>query len=120
MKQETDHEEVVLTRWQKLKHWWEIASTIRKFYRLILALFIGTSGTMAIGEITNTTPLRDAAVEVGIVDPDFTPKEYTEHEHNWNHEHPHEHPVHEHADHVHADHVHPELIDFPVNHSARH
>ena len=55
---EEDTEEQVLTRWQKLKHWWEIASTLRKLYRIILALFIGTSGVMAVGEITHTTPLK--------------------------------------------------------------
>jgi hypothetical protein len=81
---------------------------------------------MAVGEITHTTPLRDAAVEVGIVDPAFNPKEFVAHEHE-PHDHPHDHKhthppgeAHVHADHVHADHTHPGLDSIPDNHGALH
>jgi len=66
---EDDAEEVVLSRWGKIKQWIEIAMATKKVAMLIWGLVISTGGTALVGAVTNTTPLHDAAVEIGLVDP---------------------------------------------------
>ena len=126
--QEEDTEEVVLTTWGKIKQYVEIALATKKVAMFVWSLIIGTGGTVLYGEVTDTKPLHDAAVSVGIVEPPFTPAGFVEHEHDWSHTHPelehdhnHQHEQapaapqepHSHADHIHADHEHPEY-DRPV------
>lgn len=121
-----DTEEQVLSRWQKLKTWFEIAKTGRAIIMFVKVMIWGTAGTAVVDVATDGQLLNTAAVEVGIVDPSFTPKDFVAHDHNW--EHTHESPEmpdisqlqrelaelreklevrpHTHADHVHADHTH--------------
>ncbi len=65
---EEDTETVVLSRWDKIKQWIEIIMATKKVAMLIWGLVFSVGGTMAVGKITNTNPLRDAAIEVGLVD----------------------------------------------------
>lgn len=66
---EESTEEVVLTRWDRTKKYVEMCMATKKLYMFVMALLCGTTGTLAVGEITETNPLRDAAIEVGLVDP---------------------------------------------------
>jgi hypothetical protein len=139
---ETDHEEEVLTRWQRLKTWWEIAKTARAIAMAIKVMVWGTAGTAVIDVATDGTLLRDGAVEVGLIDKPFTPPGFVPHEHDWRHEHelvwpehthefvehqhdtkpvvydekPHQHTL---PDHDHP-HTHPEIQSIPDNHGALH
>lgn len=71
---EQDAEEVVLSRWGKIKQWVEIAMATRKVAMLIWSLVIATGGSVVVGQVTDTKPLRDAAVAVGLVDPALSTK----------------------------------------------
>ncbi len=68
MSHEEDTEEVVLTRWGKIKQWVEIAMATKKVAMLVWSLVFGIGGTMAVGKITETNPLRDAAIEMGLIE----------------------------------------------------
>jgi len=72
---EQDAEEVVLSRWDKIKQWIEIAMATKKLYLLVMSFFAITGGSAVVGLVTNTNPLRDAAIEVGLVDDVLTIKE---------------------------------------------
>jgi hypothetical protein len=65
---EQDAEEVVLSRWGKIKQWIEIAMATRKVAMLIWSLVIATGGSVVVGQVTDTKPLRDAAVAVGLLE----------------------------------------------------
>ena len=74
MNEPTDYEEteqVVLNRWDRLKQWWEIGSTAVKVVKLailgIKLLFVGSATAVVVGEVTDTKPIRAAAVEVGVL-----------------------------------------------------
>ena len=74
MNEPADYEEteqVVLSRWDKLKAWWEIGSTAVKVVKLailgIKLLFVGSATAVVVGEVTDTKPIRAAAVEVGVL-----------------------------------------------------
>ncbi len=71
---EQDAEEVVLSRWGKIKQWVEIAMATRKVAMLVWSLVIATGGSVVVGQVTDTKPLRDAAVAVGLVDPVLSTK----------------------------------------------
>lgn len=132
--EDTDHEEVVLNRWQRIKQWFEIAMATKKVAMLVWSLVVGTAGTAIYGNVTDTKPLHEAAVAVGLVEKKepvlaegaeyVTAEEFRSfmewqrtHTHDFTvseHSHdliPHEHPdkPHTHADHIHADHTHPEI-----------
>jgi len=66
-----DTEEVVLNRWDRLKQWWEIGSTVVKVIKLailgIKLLFVGSATAVVVGQVTDTNPVRDVAVEVGVL-----------------------------------------------------
>ena len=62
--QEQDTEKEILTRWDRLKKWWEIF----KFGKFLYGLLFVVTGALTYGEVTETTPIRDAAVQVGIID----------------------------------------------------
>jgi len=66
---EENVEEVVLSRWEKFKKWFEIAMATKKVMMFLWALVFGVGGTAMYGTITETNPLRDAAIKLGIVDP---------------------------------------------------
>lgn len=59
-----DTEEVVLSRWDKIKQWIEIA----KAGKFLWILFFGVTGTAIVGQVTDTNPLQDAAIAVGLID----------------------------------------------------
>ena len=65
---EQDAEEIVLSRWGKIKQWIEIAMATRKVAMLIWSLVIATGGSVVVGQVTDTKPLRDAAVAVGFLE----------------------------------------------------
>jgi len=65
---EQDAEEVVLSRWGKIKQWIEIAMATRKVAMLVWSLVIATGGSVVVGQVTDTRPLRDAAVVVGLLE----------------------------------------------------
>lgn len=140
-KPEPDTEEQVLSRWQKLKTWFEIAKTGRAIIMFVKVLIWGTAGTAVVDVATDGNLLNTAATEVGIVDPTFRPTQYVDHDHDWTshshdhyHEHTHELPEipdisqiqrelaeireklevqpHKHADHIHIDHTHAP-VDVP-------
>lgn len=128
-----DTEEQVLSRWQKLKTWFEIAKTGRAIIMFVKVLIWGTAGTAVVDVATDGDLLNTAATEVGIVDPTFRPTQYVDHDHDWtshSHDHYHEHshdwemprhdhemPLHEHGDkpHKHADHIHIDHTHAPVD-----
>lgn len=66
---EQDHEEIVLSRWERMKKWWEIF----KFGKWLYGLLFVVTGTIGYGQITETNPLRDAAINVGLIG-EFTGK----------------------------------------------
>lgn len=63
-----DHEEVVLSRWQKMQQWFHIAKTGRAIILFIKVALFGTGSAVVVGEVTDTNPLRDAAIEIGLVE----------------------------------------------------
>ena len=69
-----DTEDVILTRWERLKNWWEIGSTAVKAVKLailgIKLLFVGSATAVVVGKVTDTQPIRTAAVEAGFLQPD--------------------------------------------------
>ena len=67
---EEDTEEVVLTRWGKIKQWVEIVVATKKAAMLLWGVIFSVGGTATVGLITDTNPLRDAAIEVGLVEAD--------------------------------------------------
>lgn len=68
MSHEDDTEEVVLSRWGKLKQWFEIAMATRKLYLFVMSMLLATGGSVVVGQATDTRPIRDAAVALGILD----------------------------------------------------
>lgn len=66
-------EDEVLTRWGKMKQWWDIGSagvTAVKYAMIgFKLLFVGSTAAVVVGQATNSNPLNEAAVEVGLVDP---------------------------------------------------
>lgn len=125
MVKKDDTEEIVLSRWGRLKQWFEICMATKKFAMFLWALIFGITVPMAVGEITKTNPLRDAAIEVGLVEPqvidfikspvddqpDIVVSVIPKHTHQHEHEvidHTHDTPMHTHADkpHKHTDHIH--------------
>ncbi len=78
---EADTEEVILSRAGKIKQWFEIAMATRKVAMLVWGLIVATGGSLVVGQVTDTTPIRDAAVAIGLVDGDV-PRETSEpHDH---------------------------------------
>jgi len=76
MSHEDDTEEVVLSRWGKLKQWFEIAMATRKLYLFVMSMLLATGGSVVVGQATDTRPIRDAAVALGILDePVLTPQQ---------------------------------------------
>jgi len=82
---EADTEEVILSRAGKIKQWFEIAMATRKVAMLVWGLIVATGGSLVVGQVTDTTPIRDAAVAIGLVDeaeaPDV-PRGTIEHDHD--------------------------------------
>lgn len=70
--EEEDTEAEVLNWWDRKKQWLEMGSAAAKAikYGIWLFKFLFVTGTTAVvvGEVTDTTPLRNTAVEVGILD----------------------------------------------------
>jgi hypothetical protein len=70
---ETYTEEAVLTRAERLKRWWEVGGTIVKAIQIVIFvvkwLLYGTAATVALGQVTGTTPVQDAGIEMGLRDP---------------------------------------------------
>ena len=64
---EEDTEEVILTRWEKLKNWADIFKTTFTIGKIIWGLLFVSAGAVVVGEVTDTTPVRDAAVAVGVL-----------------------------------------------------
>ena len=67
--EEVDHEGQVLSRWDRLKQWFEIALATKKLYMFVMSIIIGTGGTAIYGEVTDTTPIRDVAEYAGMLPP---------------------------------------------------
>lgn len=61
-------EEVVLTRWDKIKQWIEIVVATKKVAMLIWSLVFATGTAVIVGEATDTKPIRDGAVAIGLLD----------------------------------------------------
>ena len=68
MAEDDDTEQQVLTRWDKLKQWFEIAMATKKVAMLIWSLVFATGSALVYGEATDTKPIRDVAVAAGILD----------------------------------------------------
>ena len=67
MAEDDDTEQQVLTRWDKLKQWFEIAMATKKVAMLIWSLVFATGTALVYGEATDTKPIRDVAVAAGIL-----------------------------------------------------
>ena len=71
---EEDTEGKVLKRFDRLKAWWEYGSTAVKAIKLAILgvklLFVGSATAVVVGEVTDTKPIRTAAVETGFLQPD--------------------------------------------------
>ena len=71
---EEDTEGKVLKRFDRLKAWWEYGSTAVKAIKLAILgvklLFVGSATAVVVGEVTDTQPIRTAAVEAGFLQPD--------------------------------------------------
>jgi len=67
---EEDTEEVILTRWERLKNWWDIIKTGLTLGKLLWGFLFVSAGAVVVGEATDTSPVRDAAELAGIVQPD--------------------------------------------------
>lgn len=69
--EEPDTEEIVLTRWGKLKAWWEMGSAVVTIIKSAVIglklLFLGSTAAVVVGQAVDTNLLNDAAVEVGLV-----------------------------------------------------
>jgi len=65
---EAHHEIPDPTPFERIISWVKIAFATRKAVMFIWALVIGTGGSVVVGQVTDTTPLRDAAVAIGILD----------------------------------------------------
>lgn len=68
---EYDYEEVedqVLTRWEKIMKWFGMVKTFFTLGKLVWGLVFVTGTAVVVGEATDTKPVRDAAVAVGILD----------------------------------------------------
>lgn len=63
-----DTEQVVLSRWDKIKKWIEIVMATRKLAMLVWGLIVTTGGSLVVGQVTDTKPIRDAAVSIGLID----------------------------------------------------
>jgi hypothetical protein len=61
-------EAVVLTRWEKIKQWFEIAKAGFTIGKILWGLIIVGGGAVVVGEATDTKPIRDVAVSVGLLD----------------------------------------------------
>lgn len=68
--EEVDHEEVILTRWEKLKNWFDILKTSFTIGKILWGLLFVSAGAVVVGEATDTKPIRDVAERAGIVQPD--------------------------------------------------
>jgi len=68
-----DAETVVLSRWDKTKKWIEIVMATKKVAMLVWGLIVTTGGSLVVGQVTDTKPIRDAAVAVGLIDAVETP-----------------------------------------------
>ena len=60
-------ETIILTRWDRIKQWIEIVVATKKVAMLIWSLVFATGGAVIVGEVTDTKPIRDAAVAIGLV-----------------------------------------------------
>ena len=60
-------EEVVLTRWEKIKQWIEIVVATKKVAMLVWGLVFAAGGSVVVGQATDTKPIRDAAVAMGLL-----------------------------------------------------
>jgi len=65
-----DTEDVILTRWEKLKNWFDIFKAALTIKNVLLGLLFSSAGAVVVGEATDTKPVRDVAESVGIVQPD--------------------------------------------------
>jgi hypothetical protein len=63
-----DTEEVVLSRWGKIKQWIEIIVATKKVAMVVWSLIFATGGAVVVGQATDTQPIRDAAVSMGLLD----------------------------------------------------
>ena len=67
---EEDTEEVILTRWERLKNWWDIIKTGLTLGKILWGFLFVSAGAVVVGEATDTSPVRDAAEAAGILQPD--------------------------------------------------
>jgi hypothetical protein len=67
-----DTEEVILTRWEKLKNWFDILKTSFTIGKILWGFLFVSAGAVVVGEATDTSPVRDVAEYTGIVQPDTT------------------------------------------------
>jgi hypothetical protein len=68
---EYDYEEVetqVLTRWERIKQWLDILRHGFTLYKVIAAFLVVGGSAIMVGEVTDTKPIRDAAVTMGLLD----------------------------------------------------
>ncbi|MHA1806204.1 MAG: hypothetical protein ACTSX2_01355 [Candidatus Thorarchaeota archaeon] len=61
-------EEQVLTRWGKIMQWCGMAKTFFTMGKLVWGLVAVTGTAVVVGEATDTRPIRDGAVAIGILD----------------------------------------------------
>lgn len=59
-----DHEEVVLTRWEKCQKWWSIIMACKKTIMFLL----GIGAVSTAGNITGTNYWKEAAIQMGLLD----------------------------------------------------
>lgn len=64
---EEDDIEETLTFFEKLKRIWEVSKWLRAVFMACKLLFIGSTTAVVVGQVTDTNPIRDAAVEVGVL-----------------------------------------------------
>ena len=61
-------EDQVLSRWEKIMQWCGIVKTFFTIGKLVWGLIFVTGGAMVVGQATDTKPIREAAVAIGMLD----------------------------------------------------
>jgi len=58
------------TPFERIISWVKIAFATRKAWLFLWAMFFGVSGTAIVGQVTDTKPFKEAAIELGLIDAD--------------------------------------------------
>jgi len=66
------------TPFERIISWIKIPLATKRVAMVLWAMFFGVSGTAIMGQVTDTTPFKDAAIELGLIDEPQTAQEATD------------------------------------------